>query len=226
MVDKSNNMSSEKLISSSLTKAQQVEAAFRKVNLLPDSEMALKHAVENISSIDGEGKGTFPKKFSNANAAVTETELRKLVELSKKLANHIEEMHAPAITVMLDKDFRFRFLAEIRSTAANAEYSLKNLDQLLSSLVPPEMLKADKGGRRENSRAKATSEILAYFYIKLTGKRPTLTNDPIHETSKPKGPFFNLVEEVFKILEIEEKPEHYADLATKPYLLANLKKID
>lgn len=219
-------MSNEQPNASTLTKAEKIEAAFRKLNFLPGREMALKHAIENIASIDGEGKGTFPKKFSNANVEVTKNELRKLAELSKKLANHIEEMHAPAITVMLDKDFRFRLSSEIRSTAANAEYSLKNLDQLLSSLVPPEMLKTDKGGRRENSRAKATSEILAAYYLSLTGLRPTLTNDPTHETSKPKGPFFTLVEEIFKILEIEEKPEHYADLATKPYLLANPKKID
>jgi hypothetical protein len=219
-------MSTEQPISSSLTKAEQIEAAFRKFDLLPDSEMALKRAVENISSINGEGKGTFPKKFSNADVNVTKTELRKLVALSKKLADHIEEMHAPAITVMLDKDFRFKLSAEIRSTAANAESSLKNLDHLLSSLVPPEMLKTDKGGRRENSRAKATSTILAYYYKNLTGLRPTITNDPTHEKSKPKGPFFNLVEEVFRILGLEEKPEHYAVLAAELYPLPNPPKID
>lgn len=226
MVDKPNNMSTEQPISSNLTKAQQIEAAFRKLKLLPDREMALKRAIENISSIDGEGEGTFPKKFSNANVEVTKTELKKLAALCKKLANHIEEMHAPAIIVMLDKDFRFKLSAEILSTAANAEHALKNLDQRLSSLVPPEMLKTDKGGRRENSRAKATSALLAYLYKDLTGLRPTLTNDPIHETSKPKGPFFNLVEEVFKILELDEKAEHYSDQAAKAYPPPNPEKID
>jgi hypothetical protein len=206
-------MSTEQPNSSSFTRAEQIEAAFRKLTLLPNCETALKWAINSIEDIDSNGNGNRPKNFSKADAKVTEAELQKLSDLANKLAGHIEALHEPAITVMLDWSVRIRLVGDLRSTAKKAAFSHAHIDTLLPILTDPSMIKKDEGGRRENTRAKAMCEILAHCYKLLTGSKPTLIRDGMSDDSSPKGPFFNLVEDIFKVMGLKESTEHYAKLA-------------
>jgi hypothetical protein len=217
-------MSTEQPTSSSFTEAEQIEAAFRKLTLLPDCEVALQQAIMHIESIDSNGKGIRPKNFSNADRKVTEAELKKLSDLANKLADHIEALHEPAITVMLDWSVRIRLVGDLRSTANKAAFSHTHIDALLPILADPSMLKKDEGGRRENGRAKATCEIIAYHYKRLTGSKPTLIRDGMSDDSSPKGPYFTLVEDIFKVLRLKESTEYYANLAIQGQSKNNLLK--
>jgi len=213
MLDKSNKMTDQQPNSSNPSKAEQIEAAFRKLTLPPDCEVALQQAVKHIETIDSTGTGNRPKNFSKADTKVTEAELKKLSDLANKLADHIEALHEPAITVMLDWSVRIRLVGDLRSTANKASFSHAQIDTLLPILADPSMLKKDEGGRRENSRAKAACEMIAYHYKRLTGSKPTLIRDGMSDDSSPKGPYFTLVEDIFKVVGLKESTEHYAKLA-------------
>ena len=224
MLDKSNKMTDQQPTSSNPSKAEQIEAAFRKLTLLTDCEVALQQAVKHIEMIDSTGTGNRPKNFSKADTKVTEAELKKLSDLANKLADHIEALHEPAITVMLDWSVRIRLVGDLRSTANKASFSHAHIDTLLPTLVDPAMLKKDEGGRRENSRTKATCEMIAYHYKRLTGSKPTLIRDGMSDDSSPKGPYFTLVVDIFKVLGFKESTEHYAKLAIEGQSKNNLVK--
>jgi len=209
-----------------MTKAGQIEAAFRKLALLPNCEIALQQAISSIQLIDSNGTGNRPKNFSKADKKVTLAELKKLSDLANKLADHIEGLHEPAITTMLNWGCRVSLVKDLRSTATKAVFSYDQIDTLLPIFVDPSMLKKDEGGRRENTRAKAVCEILAYHYKQVTGSKPTLIRDGMSDDSTPKGPFFSLVEEIFKIVGLKESTEYYANLAIEGQSRNNLEKND
>lgn len=100
------------------------------------------------------------------------------------------------------------------------EYRL-NIKFILDSLsslendgegLAPEQFREKRAGRPNNFRAKAVAVMTAHGYNQVTGEQPTLTI-PSGDDRTPKGSFFELIVEIFRILELPQSPEHFAKVA-------------
>lgn len=70
-----------------------------------------------------------------------------------------------------------------------------------------------KPNRRRNEHAQNVATAAAQEFEYVTGRKPTITVDPI--TGAARGDFINFIKELFNILRIKASPEHYARLALK-----------
>lgn len=68
-------------------------------------------------------------------------------------------------------------------------------------------------GRPPKSESKHLAIVVANFYNNLAGRRPTVTRDPI--TSESGGEFYNLLDSIFSILEVEDDPRTAAEFVRK-----------
>jgi hypothetical protein len=70
-------------------------------------------------------------------------------------------------------------------------------------------------GTPTKTAAKYTAKICADAYQSLSGKKPTIIVDPIRKNNLAGGPYLQLVDDVFSILEITASPESAARMAVK-----------
>ena len=78
-------------------------------------------------------------------------------------------------------------------------------------------------GRPARSESKRLAIVVANFYFNLSGRRPTVTRDeiipsvsqPWHATWESGGEFYNLLDFVFKILEVEDHPRTAVEFVRK-----------
>nr|WP_309502352.1 hypothetical protein [uncultured Roseovarius sp.] len=129
------------------------------------------------------------KRNLPASQSASDKELRKLNDLCGKLADHIEDMHAPAITALANEGILAISMAEdLRKMMEGARYAF-------GACVGQEAR-----GRKPEIAAAQISEIAGSMYEYITGKRPTITTDPY--TGKVSGVWPDFLQAVFEALHV------------------------
>lgn len=212
-----------------------IEAAFRKLNLPKEKESNLRRAIESIFMICIAPKKPASPSFRDVGKNRTDLELKKLVNIAKQLAQHLDSLHAPAIQKLADLGFH-----EVRITlppllnkiakavqeeiivkidknppdSSNVtETGMSNQDLHRKQITLADDNKSAKGGRPINHHANAIAGMLSHHYHELTEKEPTIIIDAYSKTPRASGPFLELVTSVFKAAGIRSNAEHAARLA-------------
>lgn len=159
------------------------------------------------------GPGNDLPRARDATANQTAEDFRKFIELSRKLAVHINSMHSPA-------------LRAIEGAAdGNSPHPLILADDLLRLCVTASKAQQElspislvrTAGRHENRAALDLAHMSSWAYEYITGERGTITTDPV--TSERRGAFVQFVRAIFTATHREEDPVYYAQKAlrqTKP----------
>jgi hypothetical protein len=106
----------------------------------------------------------------------------------------------------------FRKLSFPKDRELHLRIGLQSLSLVDSegSGVMPVKYRFKQVGRPRDVRADAVATITGHTYFMLTGKKPTLTIPVNSDVLTPRGPFFELLTEVFRVLELKQNPEHFA----------------
>lgn len=198
-----------------MSKSESIEAAFRVLPLLPGTEVALQTILTFLVNGDFSGSGKIPAKFTLASEKKTQDELQKLEKLSLKLAEHIDNLHQPAIFEMWDRGMPINYPNQLLKIAEQAEQARLNIVKKLAAMNTAE--EPSKGGRPGNAKAQLIVEMLAIFYYKLSGELPKISTDPHTDKNPACGPFFKLVKSVFAALNLSENAEHFARQAAEEF---------
>lgn len=125
-----------------------------------------------------------------ASQSATDKELRRLHSLCEKLAEHIESMHAPAITALANEGFfAIRVADEMRDIMEGARHAFGACEG------------QEVRGRRPDIEASQVSEIAGLVYQNITDKRPTCTTDPL--SGNVSGGWPDFLQSTFEILLIK-----------------------
>lgn len=124
-----------------------------------------------------------------ASQSASDKELRDLHKLCGKLADHIEGMHAPAITALSNEGFLAIPMAEkLREMMDGARYAFGACEG------------QEIRGRKPEVEASQVSEIAGSLYQHVTGKRPTITTDPA--TGGVSGVWPDFLQRIFDAFDI------------------------
>lgn len=192
-----------------------LESAFGNLAILPEKSVTLKSAIDCLLAIDTKGPGTRLPNFTVDDSKIL-NELDQMEMLSTTLADHIDKMHQSAIVTMLHWK-RPELVKQLRASAKIARAAHRVEVTRLIALDESSRPKPSKGGRPEKLRALAVSQIVAYYYLLLTGKKPTLRHDPYSDNPDPCGHFFALLKAVFNTLSLKESVEHFARMAIQSF---------
>jgi hypothetical protein len=137
-------------------------------------------------------------------------ELNKLFRLAGELALHINNnMHSPALRI-LEK--------ELGDKAIHPLILVDDLVKLCAAAMRgqeamPQTPKPARRGRHKNQGALHLARMSASAYEMVTGKKPTITTDPV--TSERRGPFIEFVRAIFDAAEKPADPTYYAQEAIR-----------
>lgn len=196
-------------------KSEAIQTALKALPLLPNTESIQKEIVIFLLNFDSTGSGKLPEKFTATGEKKALIELQNLEKFAKKLSDHINQLHQPAIVEMRDWGMRLDLLEELILTAEKAKQAGLRIKEKLETADA--VLIACAGGRPQNCRAQALTMVLAINYHKLTGKQPTITTLTYKDRYPADGPFFEFVKSVFAALDLHENAEHFARLAANRY---------
>jgi hypothetical protein len=187
---------------------KKIESVFLQLPIQEDRQEYLEAAINILLAIDSTGSGAIPLNFSDAGQTKTKKELKKLSRSDHPL-EEIMLLHQPALSILADHGFLRHATPEdkvndIARRAVNSEL----LEEIPISIT---------GGRPRNERAHAIAILLAYYYELLTGKEPSRIIRIDSDDSKPHGPFMDLVNGVFAVLDQAVNTEDIAKDACKRY---------
>ena len=135
--------------------------------------------------------------FRPASRKKTFDELDRGAELALALANHAQSgMHAPAIEIWANAGVARGDLIRLMSRIAECRHAdLKHIPQTIG-----------RGKQQSSQKAMLIGKQLYADYAALTGTQPAMrvVND------KAAGPFFQLIRQVFDILQIDASAEYVA----------------
>lgn len=126
-----------------------------------------------------------------ASRTTTDREIEKIKELCGRLAGHIETIHRPAVSALMNQGLMiFSLLDQLRMAEEIAGHAFGYSDALDESTGRPRKIEAAEV-------TECTGEIFEF----ISGKRPTFTTDPL--TGEVHGIWPNVLKDVFKALWIE-----------------------
>lgn len=207
-----------------------IQAAYRKLSVLPEKESLILGKVSFLAQIEKGATGEPPIRYRLAGRAKVRSQLDDVAKAAEKLAEALEGLYAPSIAALADNGFLQLDVAASKKSKVWVDgqqshrvktYRLPELLQELATIartadisaVPEEQGK----GRLPNNLAKSLGSVLAFDYHSLTGHRPIVSTRNNGVQDVPYGPFFDLVSEVFTILDVQAKPEHIAREAVKEF---------
>lgn len=182
-----------------------IEAAFRQLPLLPNKDALLQSAVDLILSGSATRTDTARAPYTAVGPRKTKAELDRLIYLMEELADQLVHLHQPAIGALADAGL-WRLRVEMPKNLQAIVKRVQGIDQKKMPAPP-------KGGRPANNCAHAIASIAALYYRLLTGKRPTRRFDPYFERQSSRGPFVELLGDIYAVLDLEVNAEQYARAA-------------
>lgn len=173
-----------------------LDAAFRKLKVLPEMELRLGSVIRTLASLAGKDHLRRAPGFLAISRVRAQGELSALMRQSVALADYLDSLHEPVILGLANAGVLVREWArELRAKAAKAEKADLN--------GAPDKTPR---GRPPKRVAEVVTEYLAENYRVLTGDEPTISTKT-DWGSKAYGPFLDFVTEVFKILQVRASPE-------------------
>ncbi|QIN60896.1 hypothetical protein SBC1_08750 [Caballeronia sp. SBC1] len=186
-----------------------IEAAFRKLELLPGVESQISTMTDMLVPLYGGDRHPFPAHLRVKDRKTANLEIDKISSVANKLALLLDDLSEPSIDALADSGL----LQIIHHDQLSAI-----LKQVATIARKADLSKAAKTGDRgpANHLAKGIASILAHGFETLTGNVPTLVT-PADTRQKKYSPFITLVGDVFSALNIDAKPEGYAKAAKESY---------
>lgn len=189
----------------------EIEAAFRKLQILQENEWHLMPIIRTLSFIPRGETGTPPHKFSEVGRKAAQTEINSVSDAAETLKIAIDNLSQTSIVALANQGLlqiiHHRTLSDLLAKVF-AVARQTNLDSV------PE---TQGRGRPRNNLARGVASILASNYATLTGKNPTVSTRSNGAQDVPYGPFFDLVTDIFKVLEINASAEAAARAAVKEF---------
>ena len=149
-----------------------------------------------------------PAAFQPAGRAIVAAELEALAGAAQRLVEAAGKMHPASIDALAALGITRPWIAEqaqriIRATKA----------------VDIEAVPENPGRGRSPGKPAAhmVAGILASIYAEKTGNRPTVTTTKKGRAHVPYGPFFDLVQEIFKAARIKASPEMASRKAARAF---------
>ncbi|GBG16034.1 uncharacterized protein NMK_3658 [Novimethylophilus kurashikiensis] len=191
-----------------MLESEAIETIFRRLPLLENqalTKMFLQSAIDQIMILAKAGAMDIPNRYTSIAEAPTQKELDAIAKQAKKLLSQLKYAHQTTILALADQGF-WRIDADL-------ECLLKTLSNQASQAKVGQVSTATTGGRPENRKAHYLARVLAHYYYKLTGKKPSRSSSAKH----PHG-YINLVESMFELLAIDPaNSDHYARLAIREF---------
>jgi predicted O-linked N-acetylglucosamine transferase (SPINDLY family) len=157
--------------------------------------MALLLFITSMHASDAE----LPRNRQAALKA-SQTEMRDLMALCEKLRGHIENMHQPAVSALMDEGAKlFTFASEVAQMAEIAGISIGSIDAK----------KAAKGAKSKIVAAQVT-EMAAHLYEDMTGRHATYTthSNDLHPSGPSiSGQWLTFLKAIFQALNIQASVE-------------------
>jgi hypothetical protein len=141
-------------------------------------------------------------RAQDAGTRQTEQELRDLIEHAVRLGHHILDMHSPALRAVEARSPKVEPLNLVDLLRSLAKAAESAINQPTTDAAP--VLR----GRRSNRKASDLADVARDAYEYYTGKRATITTDPI--TYKRSGEFLDFLSAVFDVAGVDADPVHYA----------------
>ena len=170
--------------------AKEIELALRKLPIDPERESRLPGLVQLLAGFAGKVHGKTPAHFLDAGRGTVARELSALARAASRLADAVEGLHAPTVKVLANQGILLTTIS-VRTLRAVANVAG-------TAKVPRRRRRKSSRGRLPNLAVDAVTLMVAHAYQQLTGKRATRVIN--WDSGKPKGPFFELVSDVFAIL--------------------------
>ncbi|OSQ46762.1 hypothetical protein [Marivita geojedonensis] len=193
-----------------MTREEKIAARLSALTNTPDStNPEVKKWTEKISLTIFE-KWNERRPFSRVvSSTAAKNEIAEFQQLCDRLEKHICSMSKTAVDA----------LRQARSTETDViNLAWQMADQVKLSNGAAKFIKHDQKaqcGQPKLRYAPAVTKILAKAYEEITGKRPTVSVNPID--SKAYGPFFDLVSDIFLILGVDASAESQAKAAVKEF---------
>jgi hypothetical protein len=178
-----------------------IEAAFNRLNLSAGTNERVRCAVATLVQI----AMSAPNRRPGDAAAPARRKKKQLTALAKAASDFVQAIDdLPEASIALSET-KFLVRAEPREWALEtAELARQRADAIAikTSTKPPKIV------------ARLIAACLAHEFEALTGKRATKITDPV--TGKLRGPFFDLVTDVFAAMNIHASAATFVDQVTRP----------
>lgn len=175
---------------------EQLEIALRRLPIGPEAKAQLPEMVTILASFKGKLNIRTPPHFLKIGKTRAKKELHKVSTLATSFADYVTTLHEPTVVALANQGLLTHQLERsLRSVAAAAAKASPG------SMVSEKPVK----GRPEKLGARAIAGVVAANYKALTGKKPTVSTD--WRTGKMRGPFYELMSEIFRLLEVDASPE-------------------
>ena len=185
----------------------QLAQAFNRLTIKPDQRHLIPNLVDALLPMAGKTNISLPARYKRVGGVTIRKELQKLVRLIAALHAHLDSLHEPSIVALADCHLLLpTFMVELKRAAKAA-----NVSTLASDAILREAPKNNGKGRPQNRVANRIASILAEKYKSLTLKTPTITVD-VNDNSA-RGPYLQLVTDVFKALGVKASAEAAAHFA-------------
>ena len=149
--------------------------------------------------------------------------IRRLQALTIETATIIDELHS-ASQIQISKawspldgnasNYR-KYLTEITSQIRELTRVFNNAEDMIKKRYPKYGIEK---GRERKDEASMCAYMAGITFFHLKSKRPTVIYDPYEDKAKAKGPFLELVSDLFSALNIEASAEASAKKAVKAFM--------
>lgn len=193
----------------------QLKDAFDLIPVLEDKKPYLEEYIQILAySTPAFMQEPYPEGLLN-KPEVVHSELVKLHDKLAEVKTLHSKLHLSTYLNIPDQDW-----PHIVAVQPMCDKALEILDHAIEAL-PEELanLNPKTRGRKASDHTLGLAQSLAINFFKLTGHKPTIEVDFMTENNAATGPFIRLVNDVFRILDVQGSQEHYAKQA-----IAHLKK--
>ena len=165
------------------------------IRALPNGERLDGKAVSDTARLiwavaeGGREEELLPRNLP-AGIKQTEREIAGVIELSRKLADHIEGLHRPAVDALYAEGAHvFEQVSTLRRISEYARHA-----------YPGDDYAADSRGRPKKVEAIEVAHITSGIYERITGAKATFTSDP--QTGQVRGKWPEFLENVYAALRV------------------------
>lgn len=192
-----------------------IEAAFRKLPILPSEEWRVPAVVDGLAAIAEANSKPTPAQPSKAGRAAVREQLDGIAHQCNDLANALGSLSHGARDALADAGM-LQIVPGLQ-THAGLQEILRKVSEVAQN-ANTDCLPESANGRQRNYLAGGVAAMLAKDYWRLTGKKPTLiTPSDSDDGHKKYSPFITLTMDIFEAIGIDGKPEHYAKEAKENF---------
>lgn len=167
-----------------------------------------------------------PRHFFKDEAA-TMKELTQLLALFSRFGNtlsaQIPSLNSDAVIAIGGTEPLLELSNTVLSIGTRFEHILKKIKSSEESKnasdkageQSSDTTKARHSGAPSNLRAQMIAQTVASYYQRITGKRATVIKYNYSDPPTPGGAYYNLLDNIFKIIKMEVSVEHHAREAAK-----------